>query len=265
MSLIPTGTAWDFDQSTNEWLKADSNFMRGKPFTFAAIEYRRTGAGTNLFSISVGSAEYSLYHSTDYIFNIDGLNTVQVAGSLNTWNTVVAREVSGTSHKIRVNGTEATSSTDRSGADPTAASVYIGNFNNGGGTVIDAIVARCAFWDCELTDAEVAAFEAGVPPGEIRPGQLLSWLEFDAPHQSMCERMPGVSWSWQGGTHKNLVHSANPAKKRLDGAIVHFPVAAAAGGIAAITGSAATSFTDSVTLSQVQASRVYYRRHAGFV
>ena len=168
--------------STANFLRLGSAPITAPPFTCAAWVYltanvlsgdilfigQSSGAtNTNTFRLLAGSTAVAL---------ANGGVATSAALPLNTWTHVAGVWASSTSRSVYVNGTgkvtNTTSATPGS-IDRTSIGKRDNAANDGG---LAGNFAEWGLWNAALDDAEIAALGAGIPPINVRPQSLISYL-----------------------------------------------------------------------------------------
>lgn len=171
---------------TNQTFSATSSPTSGVALTIAARFQCDTATGfRSIVNLSNGGGTDFCMLGTD----ANQLRLVSAVGDVETqvydpgtfttgsWNTGVARFASSTSRQVSLNGTINAANTTAS--DPTSlANTCVGAFSGASGNLWDGKVCDVGIWGVALSDAEVTAYNNGVPCGNIRPTGLLAWWLF---------------------------------------------------------------------------------------
>jgi hypothetical protein len=181
--------ARQFDDASSQYIGIDSAVVTATPLTMACWFYLDDLAADHTFLYTgdkdaVSDDWFQLRYdqsSNEYRFGIKSsgneTNTVSTATPASSeWVHIAGAAVSSTSRKILVNGTDkATSGGSRtpSGID----SVAIGRMGDPPvpDKYMDGRIAEVAFWDVELTDAEIGILAAGYSPLFVRPQSLVAY------------------------------------------------------------------------------------------
>lgn len=177
--------------SSANYLKLDSGIITATPLTIAAwIRDTTTNMGGCIAGLTTSTATTNR-HSFKLMLNsgnvraqtADGSGAVNAASSTemvaNTWHHACAVFASATSRAAYLDG--AGKGTDTSSKTPTGinrTAVGIDYASTPGGE-LDSTAAQAAglaFWNIDLTDAEVLSLSKGVHPFLVRPDKLVAYF-----------------------------------------------------------------------------------------
>ena len=193
----------------------------GPPITLSAWVYKTSQSGQNdIFDFGVNSTglsyRFATGFTTDQIFTADdrgssGTNEVSLNSgntfSLNTWAHGCGVFLGASGLVTYCNGVK--SSSGAAGNGGTRQGFSVGALNVAGGGTFNffpGLIADCAAWNVQLTDAEVAALAMGVRPYNIRPASLIGYFPLDG----FQSPEPDLSGNANNGTLTGTALAAGP-------------------------------------------------------
>ena len=197
-------------------LQLPSALFTAEPFT-VGVWFRHTktlnallvsifhGTTTSHYSVNVGGVQ-----ANNTVSN--GVANLGTPNQYNPWTPILGIFASSSSRTISQKGLHRATNTTTVTALPLLDTTAIGGqvANPPGTTFSTGFFAEVAWWNCAFTQAEELLFSTGIPPGDIRPSNLVSWMRLHQRFGFNDFGNPANVWAPNGTGQPRLVTDHPP-------------------------------------------------------
>jgi hypothetical protein len=208
-----------FVYANGQYIAKNSPVVTAAPLTMAAWVNFTTvtfgndqyimiiGGGSDGVSFSIWMPQFSSHPSSQISASFDWVSTQSTTSVVaGTWYHLCATFTSPTSRAIYVNaGGKVTSSTSRTPPPASLIQTQIGG-DVGNKSYTNGSIAFPAFWNIDLSDADVAALATGVHPIHVQPSYLRACVDMTGGNSPEPDLVSATRWTLTGAP----TESANP-------------------------------------------------------